>query len=447
MPEITDFYQLEFTGAELNQAAHKLLDGNGIQNADLAKLPAKTILGNNTNAQGNAMYLTVEQLKTLLAIASDITTHNNSASAHGNGITGNAATATKLKAAVNVSIKDKTGANTGAVASFDGSGALVIYLPATIKAELTGNASTATKLKTAVNIGNASFDGSGSLSFDDIGVEATPPHNHLYDGKNLKTVFGSAAAFHNAVAAGDFSKIRVGDYYPLTLSGTIHDQGSDTNKTLSNAVFNMEVAAINPYWKTGDSGELTGAKNHVILCSRDLLPWTLQFRSAATTWFNTEATNPWLGSALYETLNNTTNGLLPIVAASELGAYIYAGPNGKGMRMLLETKAAGATAATGWAWGDRGKLFLPTEREVWGQDVWSEHGYGGGICLQWPIFAQSRRHIIKGLGNGGSRCFWWCESSQADSASDVCVVYCDGYAGGNSAAIPHIGAPVCFLFV
>ena len=187
--------------------------------------------------------------------------------------------------------------------------------------------------------------------------------------------------------------------------------------------------------------------NHLVMCSRDLLPWALQYRSAATTWYDTDATNPWLGSALYETLNNATNGLLPIIAASDLGAYIYAGPNSKGMRTLIATKAAGATAATGWAWRDRGKLFLPAEREVWGQDIWSEHEFDGGVCLQWPIFSGSRRHIVKGLGNGGSRYGWWCESSKAGTNSNVCGVASRGTVTYNNADSTAVGAPVCFVLV
>lgn len=282
---------------------------------------------------------------------------------------------------------------------------------------------------------------------DGVYPQINNPHNYEYDGRNLKTVFGSAQALHNAVSAGNFANIHVGDYYPITLSGTVHDYGGNADKTLNSAVLNMEVAGINVYWKTGDSGDLAGAKNHLVMCSRDLLPWALKYRSAATTWYNTSATNPWLGSALYETLNNATNGLLPIIAASDLGAYIYAGPNSKGMRTYVEKKAAGATAATGSEWIDRGKLFLPNEREVWGQDIWSEHGYGGCMCLQWPIFAGSRRHVIKGLGNGGSKYNWWCESSNAGSASNICTISQAGRADSPSADNTYAGAPVCFVLV
>lgn len=279
------------------------------------------------------------------------------------------------------------------------------------------------------------------------GVEASnyalkAPNNYAYDGRDLSAIF-TAAQLHTAVAAGDFTNIRVGDYWPITLNGTIYDYAGAVEKTLSNASIKLEVAGVNFYRQYGD----TAVPNHLLFCSRDLLPWTLMFRSENTTWYDAEATNPWLGSHLYQTLNNPSNGLLPLVAATDIGAYIYAGPNGNGMRFLGETKGPTATTATNWAWADRGKLFLPSEREVWGGDTWSEHSYGGGLALQWPIFAGTMRHIIKGLGNGGSRDSWWCCSSNAGSSGHICYVLNGGLPDRYGATSTWVGAPVCFMFV
>lgn len=270
---------------------------------------------------------------------------------------------------------------------------------------------------------------------DETGVQ-----NYTYSGRDLSVVFGTLSALHAAVSAGDFSKIRVGDYWPITLNGSIKDYASGETKTLSNAVFKMEVAP-QVYRNYGD----TAVPNHLLMCSRDLLPWTLMYRSENTTWYDEAQTNPWLGSHLYQTLN-AADGILPLVEAI-FGSYMYAGPNGKGMRFLLETKAKDAANVTGWGWGDRGKLFLPTEREAWGQDVWSEHSYGGGVAVQWPMFIGSLKHIIKGLGNGGSRCTWWCQSSLAGSAAHFTNVDGSGLPGSYAAALAWLSAPLCFLLV
>ena len=274
----------------------------------------------------------------------------------------------------------------------------------------------------------------------------TKPRNALTNGRNLKEVFGTAAAFAAAVFAGDFSQIEDGDYWPLTLSGSIHDYAlaSDYTKTINETMI-IEFM-VNPYYKYGDSGKIADGVPHLLGVSRDLLPWTLKFRSAETTWYNTSADNPWIGSALYETLNNTTDGLLRLILNSELGSYIHKGPNNKGMRSLMETKSSSATSATGWGWKDRGVLFLPTEKEVWGNATFSKgDGAIQGAALQWPLFVGTRRHIVKGLGSGGSRANWWCESSYEGSAGDVAIVNGGGYPASHSAADTYIGCPVCFL--
>lgn len=356
-------------------------------------------------------------------------------------------------------------------------------------------ATSATSATNATTAANASKLGNQNPSYYYSGAP-----NYTYDGRDLSTIFDSVTALHTAVAAGDFTNIRNGDYWPITLNGSYYDYSSytcpsgttyysDTGlatsvsttssalealyvndtycsvtissttyyvptsaciayyvRTMSNAIVKLE-ANINVYWKYGDSGSIANGTNHIVFCSRDLLPHLLKMRKTGTSWEDTSATNPWLGSALYKTLNDPDHGVLPLLLATDIGNYIFSGPNGNGMRFLGETKAANATSATGWAWMDRGKLFLPTEREVWGQDVWSEHSYGGGAGIQWPVFAGSLRHVVKGLGNGGSRYSWWVQSSRTGSASYFCIVGHCGYPYDYSASTTWRGVPLCFLFV
>lgn len=86
-----------------------------------------------------------------------------------------AAKATQLATARNIGITDADGTNTGTAASFNGTSAVTIKLPSTIKANivgaLTGLASLATKLNTARTIRTnlasstaASFDGSANVT-------------------------------------------------------------------------------------------------------------------------------------------------------------------------------------------------------------------------------------------------------------------------------------------
>lgn len=82
-------------------------------------------------------------------------------------LTGTARDALKITTPVNLSITD--GTNTGTSTSFDGSGNAVLNLPGTIIASLTGTARDAQKLTTAVTFKTANYDGSEATtgaSFD-----------------------------------------------------------------------------------------------------------------------------------------------------------------------------------------------------------------------------------------------------------------------------------------
>jgi hypothetical protein len=244
-----------------------------------------------------------------------------------------------------------------------------------------------------------------------------------YVGKDLSEKY-TFAELHKLVAAGDFSDIEIGDYYPIMLNGTYYDAATETAKTISNEKVFLEVAAINPYIGTGDT-ELT--KPHIAFVSRDCLANTVQMRSENSTWYNADENTPWLGSAAYATLNDADNGIIKLVENVVGDSYIF------NMRYIAETMAAGASSPTTWSWKNRGKLWLPTESEVYGRSVWQANGFACGINYnQLPIFAGSTRHIVKHSGNGGARCHWWLAT--AASASNFCVVYNNGYADYSGAA-------------
>ena len=329
----------------------------------------------------------------------------------------------------------------------------------------------------------------------DLKAANAAPAIEGYGGNDLSEEFENAAALHTAIAAGDFSKIHIGDFWPITLNGSYKDyarftvpsgttyysdaalttevaateaayegeyqsataikfkiSGTDYYAAIGdctagftksmNTTVKMEVAAINPYLRFGDT-ELTA--QHILMCSRDALPPTLQYRCSNGVWYDSSQTNPWLGSALKETLNNATDGIIKLVEASALGAYVFKGPNNKGMRAYLMTMAAGAAAPTAGAWADRGRLFLPEEREVYGAPVRdpAPNSVAQMLYNQWPIFAGTGRHIIKGAGDGGSRSNWWLGT--ATSATAFAAVSYYGNAGYSNAANTVIRAPLCFL--
>ena len=240
-----------------------------------------------------------------------------------------------------------------------------------------------------------------------------------------KELTESWARLNGRARAENFVGIHIGDFKTITL-------------TTGEKVV-MEVAGINHYRKCGDT-EIGG---HIDFISRDCLAATMVFNDANNNNGTEAEKSPWLASKLYQTLNDETTGIYSKLP-SDLKPYIIT------KRALLEERysSGGAVAAdTGWAWKNAGKLWLPTEVEVFGHHTWSEPGFGtggGGCNLQYPIFYGGAKHIIKGAGNGGSRCAWWEASAHRADATNFCHVGYYGDAHHGAAGDTGIRAPLCF---
>ena len=126
-----------------NVGASVTVDGSG----DVTlKLPANI----NASMSGNAA--TATKLKTARTI-------------NGTAFDGSAnITTAKWGTARNIKISDVTRTHWGGYTTVDGSSDVTLELPATIKADLEGNAATATKLKTARTINGTAFDGSANIT-------------------------------------------------------------------------------------------------------------------------------------------------------------------------------------------------------------------------------------------------------------------------------------------
>jgi hypothetical protein len=247
------------------------------------------------------------------------------------------------------------------------------------------------------------------------------PRGFEYGGREIPFTWAQIKA---KIAAGDFTGLRVGDYKDITLNGTFYDAAAEANKTITNNVFRMEIAGIDSYYRYAD----TNVPHHIDFISRDCLAGNLLYNATDTN------SGAYIGSALFTTLNGA-NGLQSLLP-SDVAAVILT------KRGMTEVKTA--ASASSWAWNDMGKLWLPTEQEVWGHVTWAEHGYGGGLSVHYPIFHDGLRHIVKGDGNGGGRCAWWCASSMAGSAACFCLVSSPGDPTNTSATSASVRVPLCF---
>ena len=246
------------------------------------------------------------------------------------------------------------------------------------------------------------------------------PRGFEYGGREIPFTW---AEIRTKVQAGDFTGLRVGDYKDIILNGTFYDAAAASNKTISSATFRMEIAGICSYYQYGD----TAVGYHIDFISRDCYNVALSYNSTATN------SGSFVGSALFTTLNGTS-GIVSLLPSNVAAVVIV-------KRGYTETKTG--ADASGAAWNDMGKLWLPTEREVWGNPAWSELKYDSGLNVQYPIFKDGMRHIVKGSGYGGAPNIWRLASSMAGSADRFCSVNTNGYPT-TTPATTAVRVPICF---
>lgn len=239
----------------------------------------------------------------------------------------------------------------------------------------------------------------------------------LYEGRELSEY--TWAQLQTKCQNADFSDLRVGDYKTITLTG--------------GEVVKMQIAGIDTYYKTTDQQ----VPHHIDWISVDCLNDYVQWNTTNNNNGDSTSPHPWLVSNVYSYLNNTIYPKLP----ADVKAVI------KNKRSLLESRysASGTlTDSTSWAWQDMGNLWLPHEYEVFGSVVWGTKGYSQGQAVQYPLFANSYTHRLKGKGNNGSRCSWWLATVDSGYSTHCCYVSTYGSADYYIASRAIIGVPVCF---
>ncbi len=195
----------------------------------------------------------------------------------------------------------------------------------------------------------------------------------------------------------------------------------------------------------------------------DASTFTLTFAEAPAagtiTVTGTGTEHPWLASDLYHWLNSLAGqvpngtGLNPAVKHVDYtqgGVYYYLPANLKNVIVEKRAYLPKRYSASGLlsddnagAWADIGKLWLPSECEVYGAPCWG--GKGGystmGNNVQYPIFAGNMNRV---KNRSGSRDDWWVLSVYSGGTTYWCNVYYYGNASSNGASTTNIAAPVCF---
>ena len=245
-----------------------------------------------------------------------------------------------------------------------------------------------------------------------------------YQGVDLTVRFAEEIANYSdawrwikaRLAAHNLDGIHVHDYITITV-------GSYTMKP--------EILGINTY--TGTTDQELGW--HIDWGTKDCYPETVK-------WFtenNNNGTSANAAPYLKSTVKSFLDGLVSKLP-KELQSVISS------KRFLLENRYSGSgtlTDSNSWGWADLGKLWIPSEYEVFGSVVWGTKGWSAGQAVQYPAFANSFRSRIKGAGDGGSRADWWLLSVYGGNSALACLVSNDGSAG-YSDCTNDFRVPLCF---
>lgn len=277
------------------------------------------------------------------------------------------------------------------------------------------------RVKTVIDNKIANLAGlmaSGLTDLQDIVMSGGVPY-----GKELTESWPSLQV---RIKAGNFSGIRIGDFKTIVLT--------------TGEMVVMEVAGIDQYYRCCDHE----IGHHVDFISRDCLSndpvGKFKYNDIGTNNGTASESNPWRASKLFKTINDETAGVFSTLP-DDLKPVIIE------KRALLESRFSSAGAlndSTKWEWKSAGKLWLPTEIEVFGSALWSDWDYGVGGSRQYPIFIGGSLHLIKGNGNGGARYSWWEASALRDSSANVCFVAGSDHAYGASAMTDWVSVPLCF---
>ena len=251
--------------------------------------------------------------------------------------------------------------------------------------------------------------------------------NRLYDGVDLTTKFADEIATYSddpwawikaRITAADYNGLNIGDYIPFSMGGN---------------EIKAQIAGIDTYYRANDVE--TG--HHIDFISKDCYPTPVPWNT--TNINNGNATNaaPWMVCNLKNVINTTWYNSLPAALQAQIIEK----------RLHIETRyTSGSTLtdSTSWAWNDIGKLWVPSEFEVYGSIVWGTKGYSQNGSVQYPIFAGNSEKRIKNQGDGGDRCHWWLLSVYGGNSTHCCHVTSSGFAYYASASGATVCAPVCF---
>lgn len=258
-----------------------------------------------------------------------------------------------------------------------------------------------------------------------------------YEGRNLTTVLSNEIGGENPwnwisrqINNNTMEGIHIGDYIPLTINGNTYE---------------MQVAGIDTYYLTTWAGvnpeklENIGLGHHIDFISRhcysERVVWTTANHNSGTGRDGL----PYLSSNIHSKLIEIET-LLPSLVKSKITSK----------RTLLEYRPFQTPLlkeSIDRQESDIGKLWIPTEYEVFGSAVWGTKGYSAGQGVQYPLFSKGWKNRIKGITGDPyekkKRAEWWLATVRGNSSDEMACVATTGYP--DYALLDNdMGIPICF---
>ena len=249
--------------------------------------------------------------------------------------------------------------------------------------------------------------------------------NYVQLGRNLATEFAGeigstpvATWLKSRVTAGKYGDLQIGDYVTIVLNNSSH----------TSMIY--QIAGFDQYYGVGD----TANGRMIAMVPAIVYPEYVMFNTTANNNGNADETSPWRASNLFTWMNETFLGYLPTEWQAVLKNIRVYNP-------IRYTEGSTITADNGGKWMDLGKIWAPSEIEVWGAPRCSTPQNGATLMAnsdrQLPIFANGRT-VIR------SRTAWWERSVAAGSPSGACAVGGDGTAAYRSATNASVRPVPCF---
>lgn len=241
--------------------------------------------------------------------------------------------------------------------------------------------------------------------------------------------------------AGNYAGMHVNDYISITCS--------------NGYVLKAQIAGINTY--TGYGDQQVG--NHIDFICKELWDDPHVMNKVHYNNGNANSLSPFRASDLNYWLNSMSGTVPNSISDSSVttevdyttdGVLYYLPDKLKNQivpkKIMLPNRYTAGQVLTNdnsWTWQSTGKLWIPSEIEVYGVPCWGNSGYGMGGFVQYPIFIGNMNRVKKRCSNN-DRYAWWLLSAYAGSSTGFTYVNGYGCAASTSAAHTSIAAPVCF---